>query len=97
MWSYLFTICLQNTIPFVLYINPSLATLEIINISVSKLATKYVFSVSDNGPGIDEKYHTKIFEMFNQLQVNGATQISGIGLAIVNKIVSKNKGAISIE
>ena len=69
----------------------------IINISVSKLPTEYVFSVSDNGPGIDEKYHTKIFEMFSQLQVNDATQSSGVGLAIVNKIVSENKGAISVE
>jgi signal transduction histidine kinase len=69
----------------------------IINISVSKLPTEYVFSVSDNGPGIDEKYHTKIFEMFSQLKVNDANQSSGIGLAIVNKIVSENKGAISVE
>lgn len=69
----------------------------IINISVSMLPTEYVFSVSDNGPGIDEKYHTKIFEMFSQLQVNDDAQSTGIGLAIVNKIVAENRGLISVE
>ena len=69
----------------------------IINISASKLYTEYMFYVSDNGPGIDEKYHTKIFEMFSQLQVNSDTQSTGIGLAIVNKIVTENRGLISVE
>jgi signal transduction histidine kinase len=68
----------------------------IISIVVSKLPNEYLFSVSDNGPGIEEKYHTKIFEIFSKLDVDDDTQSSGIGLAIVNKIVTENKGAISV-
>tara|TARA_B110000902_G_scaffold1657_1_gene1801 strand:+ start:1809 stop:3860 length:2052 start_codon:yes stop_codon:yes gene_type:complete len=69
----------------------------IINISVAKQSKEYVFSVRDNGPGIDAKYHTKIFKMFSQLNVNNDIESTGIGLAIVNKIIYENHGVVSIE
>jgi signal transduction histidine kinase len=69
----------------------------IINISVEKHPKEYVFSVSDNGPGIDSKYHTKIFKMFSQLTNNNDAKSTGIGLAIVNKIIEENHGVVSIE
>lgn len=70
----------------------------IINISVIKKANEYVFSVHDNGPGIDPEYHTKIFKIFSQLKANDAdVKSTGIGLAIVKKIISENNGVISIE
>ncbi|MFQ3181549.1 MAG: signal transduction histidine kinase [Polaribacter sp.] len=69
----------------------------IINISVYKGLKKYVFSVSDNGPGINPKYHTKIFKMFSQLNENSDVESTGIGLAIVNKIIYKNDGVISVK
>jgi light-regulated signal transduction histidine kinase (bacteriophytochrome) len=69
----------------------------IINISVSKQLKEYVFSVSDNGPGIHPKYHTKIFKMFSQLSVNNDVESTGIGLAIVNKIIYENHGVVSID
>ncbi|WP_160127895.1 ATP-binding protein [Kordia antarctica] len=69
----------------------------LINISFSKLPNEYVFAVSDNGPGIDAKYHTKIFEMFSQLNVNDEVESTGIGLSIVKKIVYENHGIISVE
>ena len=68
----------------------------IINISVSKLPNEYLFSVSDNGPGIDPKHHAKIFKMFSQLNVNKDITSTGIGLAIVKKIISKNHGVIYV-
>lgn len=71
--------------------------LAIINISVSKQPKEYVFSVSDNGPGIDPKYHTKIFKMFSQLNANNDVESTGIGLAIVKKIIYENHGVISVE
>ncbi|PQJ81868.1 hypothetical protein BTO16_04465 [Polaribacter glomeratus] len=71
--------------------------LAIIKISVAKLKNEYVFSVSDNGPGIEPKYHTKIFKMFSQLNVNEDVKSTGIGLAIVKKIISGNQGIISVE
>jgi len=69
----------------------------IINISVEKHPKEYVFSVSDNGPGIDSKYHTKIFKMFSQLTNDNDAESTGIGLAIVNKIIEENHGVVSIE
>ncbi|WP_408039478.1 ATP-binding protein [Tenacibaculum amylolyticum] len=70
----------------------------IIDITVTELSNEYVFAVSDNGPGIDPKYHTKIFEMFSQLNANkNEVDSTGIGLTIVKKIVSENHGNISVE
>ena len=70
----------------------------IINISICKASNEYLFSVSDNGPGIEPKYHTKIFKMFSQLNHNDDdVKSTGIGLAIVKKIISKNNGIISVK
>lgn len=69
----------------------------IIKVSVSELQKEYVFSVSDNGPGIDPKYHTKVFKMFSQLNVNNDEESTGIGLAIVKKIIHENHGVISLD
>ena len=69
----------------------------VINISFSKLPSQYLFVVSDNGLGIDTKYHAKIFEMFSQLNTNNEVESTGIGLAIVKKIVSENNGTICVE
>ena len=69
----------------------------IINISVAKQPKEYVFSVQDNGPGIDPKYHTKIFKMFSQLGETTDVESTGIGLAIVNKIIYENHGFVSID
>jgi signal transduction histidine kinase len=70
--------------------------LAVINISISKQPKEYILSVSDNGPGIDPKYHTKIFKMFSQLSINDDIESTGIGLAIVKKIISENHGVISV-
>jgi signal transduction histidine kinase len=69
----------------------------IINISVSERQKEYAFSVRDNGPGIHPKYHTNIFKMFSQLNVNNDVESTGIGLAIVKKIIHENHGVISLE
>ena len=69
----------------------------IIHISYSKSSNKYIFSIRDNGPGIDSRYHAKIFDMFYQLNENKESEGTGIGLTIVKKIVSGNHGTVSIE
>ena len=69
----------------------------IIKISVSKQEDEYLFSIKDNGPGIDPEYHTKIFKIFSQLKVSDDVKSTGIGLAIVKKIISENDGVISID
>lgn len=57
----------------------------------------YLFSIKDNGLGIENKYHDEIFEIFKRLHVNDEYEGSGIGLAICKKIVEKYNGQISLE
>ncbi|WP_347157969.1 ATP-binding protein [Pontibacter chitinilyticus] len=54
----------------------------------------HVFSVSDDGPGIDPEYHERIFVIFQTLQERDAVESTGVGLAIVKKIVEWQGGAI---
>jgi two-component system sensor histidine kinase/response regulator len=55
-------------------------------------------SVKDNGPGIDEKYHKLVFEMFQTLgnRSNGESS-TGIGLSLVKKLVERNDVNITIN
>jgi signal transduction histidine kinase len=55
------------------------------------------FYVSDNGPGIEQKYFKKIFGIFQTLPNNGEPDTAGIGLAIVKKIVELYGGKIWVE
>lgn len=55
------------------------------------------FSVCDDGPGIDPKHHERIFELFQQLQNRESGQGSGIGLAVVRKIIEREGGEIRVE
>lgn len=53
------------------------------------------FFVSDNGKGIDPKYHERIFKIFQKLDTGGTR--SGIGLSIVQKIIDHYKGSIWLD
>jgi signal transduction histidine kinase len=54
-------------------------------------------SVADDGPGIDETFHEQIFHMFETLRPRDHVEASGMGLALVKKIVEKNGGTIHVE
>ncbi len=54
-----------------------------------------VFFVDDDGVGVDSRYHEKIFGLFEQL--DGRNEGSGVGLAIVKRIVEVHNGHIWIE
>jgi DNA-binding LacI/PurR family transcriptional regulator/signal transduction histidine kinase len=56
---------------------------------------KPIVSVADNGRGIDPQYHEKIFGLFNQLDPR--TEGTGIGLALVKRIVEVHGGRIWVE
>ena len=66
-----------------------------IKINVKSLKNYYEFSISDNGMGIDKKYHDTIFKVFHSL--NKSKESTGIGLSIVKKIVDLHEGKIWLE
>ncbi len=69
--------------------------LGVIKINYSCLEHKHQFSITDNGIGIDKKYFHKIFKTFQSL--HKSKESTGIGLSIVEKIVTTLKGKIWLE
>ena len=55
------------------------------------------FSVSDDGPGIPSDYHVRIFRMFQTLKPRDELEGSGMGLAVVKKVVERQGGKVTIE
>jgi len=56
----------------------------------------WIFSVHDNGIGIDSQYHSQVFEMFKRLHEKKQTG-TGLGLTICQKIVERYGGRIWVE
>lgn len=54
------------------------------------------FSVSDDGPGIEERFQERIFEMFTTLRPRDEVEGSGIGLAVIKKQVGLFGGRIEV-
>lgn len=69
----------------------------LVEISCKDLETHWEFCISDNGPGIQPKYHEKIFQIFQTLQKRDDFESTGIGLTIVSKIIKNNFGEIRID
>ncbi|WP_264211172.1 sensor histidine kinase [Leisingera thetidis] len=69
----------------------------VIDVSVKDAGDHYVFSVADDGPGIDPEYHEQIFKMFQTLKSRDEVEGSGIGLAIVKKHVEYGGGEVTVK
>ncbi len=57
----------------------------------------YEFSVFDDGPGIDPQFHQRIFNMFQTLRPRDEVEGSGMGLALVKKIIEQYGGQVNID
>jgi two-component system sensor histidine kinase/response regulator len=88
MFESVFEILIQNAVDHII---KEKGLIELVCETTEK---EYVFSIKDNGVGIDAKYHEKIFEMFEAAELTKSTRI---GLSIVDKIISHYNGKIFVE
>jgi PAS domain S-box-containing protein len=98
LWTFRspFSQIIQNLIGNALkYSKPGVAAK--INILAIDLPTCWQISISDNGLGIKEEYFDKIFILFQRLHRKEEFEGTGIGLAIVKKIVDGLGGKIWVE
>jgi PAS domain S-box-containing protein len=58
-----------------------------IRIEARQTETEWTFSVSDNGPGIDPRYHHKLFQLFQTIEDGPQGRGTGVGLALIRKVV----------
>lgn len=68
-----------------------------VKISVLDQGQYYEFAVSDDGPGIAPEYYDKVFQIFQTLQARDQKESTGIGLAIVKKIIETEGSTITLE
>lgn len=66
-------------------------------ISCKTRENNWEFCVKDSGIGIDENHFERIFKIFQTLRPKDEVNTTGVGLAVVKKIVEKNGGSIWVE
>jgi len=68
-----------------------------ISVTVQELGEHWRFVVEDDGPGIPIEYRQAVFEMFRTLRPRDEVEGSGMGLALVRRIVGRMGGECGIE
>lgn len=68
-----------------------------IEVKAERSGDDWRFSVSDNGIGIDPQHSERVFRIFQRLHERGKYSGTGIGLAIVKRIVESQKGTVWVE
>ena len=87
-----FTNLISNAIKY--HDHPATGT---VHIGCDDAGEFYSFSVTDDGPGIDAEYHDRIFVILQTLTERDTLESTGVGLAIVKKIVERQGGHIGVK
>ena len=66
-----------------------------VHIGVERRGADWEFTVRDNGIGIEAEFQDRVFGLFNKLEAD--TEGTGIGLALVKRIIEIHEGRIWIE
>jgi PAS domain S-box-containing protein len=66
-------------------------------VSCKEEGDRYVYAIEDDGEGIAQQYAERVFEMFQTLKPRDQVEGSGMGLAIVNRIVQWQGGRVWFE
>jgi PAS domain S-box-containing protein len=66
----------------------------VVRLSAKRGEGEWVFSVQDNGIGIDARHHARIFEVFKRLHTQTEYPGTGIGLAVCRRVVERHGGKI---
>ncbi len=86
-----FTNLISNSVKYTPHLHAN------ISVTCEEFPGFYRFSVKDNGIGIDPEYHKKIFEIFQTLREKDELESTGVGLAIVKKIIEEQQGTIQVN
>ena len=68
-----------------------------VELSFERRGESWRMRVADDGPGIDPRYHERIFEIFQTLRPKDAVDSTGVGLAIVRRTAEHVGGAVRVE
>lgn len=68
-----------------------------ITISARDTGSYWTFRVTDDGPGIPIEYHDKVLQIFQTLKRRDEKEASGMGLALVKKIIEQHGGVLTVD
>jgi chemotaxis family two-component system sensor kinase Cph1 len=87
-----FTNMISNAIKYSAKSKPSK-----VSVSGIKKGKEIIYAITDNGIGIDEKYYNLVFELFKRMDNVKGFEGTGVGLAIVKRIMEKHNGKVWFE